>query len=170
MADRRWYLAGPFFNERQLLQMANLEMIAQDHDEAFFSPRWQHPAGIPQPVTTAERATELFRTNVAELVRCTHVLATLDYLLPEGHALSLLRAGQAAKPVSLPDAGTIWELGFATALGRPVVLFTERVAFEEPKVNLMLAVSALGVVYGFRHWDDFLGNRQPLESWKGGLL
>lgn len=84
-----------------------------------------------------------------------------------------------AGPIYTPDTGVVWEVGYAYALGIPVVLFARS---EKSKVNVMLSHAARGVCYGSHRLIDFLNTDIPcagdltgrafnwdvLEQWKGG--
>ncbi len=142
--DKRIYLAGPFFNRAQ---RSWIEMVEHTMDQAgvdYYSPRkTDHPPSQGESKGwTQDEAQEIFIENVAELTRCTTVLAIMDYLT-DVSAMPVLcdhtKNPPDFTPLYLPDTGTVWELGAAYAMGKPIAaLYTRE---EKSKTNLMLSQS-----------------------------
>jgi len=115
---------------------------------------------LPRGLSPHALARHIYATNIAHIANCDAVVANLDFFRgPE------------------PDSGTCFEIGYATALGKPVVgyvpeagTFAQRIGARHPHavgsagkdaagweleefglpVNLMLAVPARIVVGGLR--------------------
>lgn len=142
------YLAGPFFNATQLRLIKSIEAQLAESDMEFISPRSQH-GEEPTPITSNLQAKSVYLRNVKDLLACSSVLAVMDYLLPDSMTLWLTDLGAPGKfrgPISLPDTGTVWEMGYAVAIGKPVVLFISNP--NETPVNIMLSQCAVGVLNG----------------------
>lgn len=139
------YIAGPFFNPPQVELIQSIETAFCDTKVPFFSPRLQTGNKAPGPITP-ERAAEIYAVNVETLRECDWVLAVLDWKLPEFHELRVYKPSvqEFGPPLNLPDTGTVFEMGFAAALMRPTVIYTERP--PEQALNAMLTQPAIGVV------------------------
>lgn len=169
------YLAGPFFNRKQIMVQQRIEQAYEEAGVNAFSPRLQHRndnKSIQDPVY----ARKVFEENADALSNCRGVLAVVDYLLPEEQTLRVLgRAiGQAAfesasPSLSLPDSGTVWEMGFAYSQGIPVQMFTTK-PIGEGRINIMLSQGCNGVIYGWDHLDAWLEGKEAPKDWKGGSI
>src|SRR5690348_1429824 len=108
----KWYLAGPFFNEPQRDLMLQIETAFLDTEVHFFSPRLASPENAPGRSLTDADAATIFKRNIDNVLDCSHMLAVLDYLLPEGVSLRPAKWDRTAfvwdcgNPVSIPDSGT----------------------------------------------------------------
>jgi len=128
--------------------------------EFGFSAVFPLSASLPTGLSPRALARHIYEANIAHIARCDAVLANLDFFRgPE------------------PDSGTCFEIGYATALGKPVIgyvpeagSFAERIRGRHPQavgqglvdtagweleefglpLNLMLAVPARIVVGDLR--------------------
>lgn len=142
----KWYLAGPFFNSEQIKIMERIEAAFKELNVAFFSPREQHGCVTqPVPIDNREMAEVVFKKNYEQILECTHMLAVLDYALPAGDSVAMVNGGNIEKFLSLPDTGTVWEMGVAYACRIPTIGFTER---PHGYLNLMMTQSMKGVCNG----------------------
>jgi nucleoside 2-deoxyribosyltransferase len=184
------YLAGPFFNSAQVEHVVQLEQMFSDAKLAFFSPRMESPQDVKDPKVRKL----ILGNNVEGILKSSFVLACLDWLLPLGESVrvidkptdapadfhceytqgeKILNYGPA---LNLPDAGTVWEIGFAYAKGIPVI---GMVKDKESKVNVMLSESMDGIVRGYSKLvqlcamlagEEFFDRSkvfEVLELWKG---
>lgn len=144
------YLAAPFFNEQQLAVVVALETWAAARGFDFISPRLQHPQDKPPPkITTREHAIQVLEYNHRHIRQSGLVVAVLDWRMPSKHELRVVeRSGldhnphiAVSPPLSIPDSGTVYECGYANALGVPVVGLS-----VSKKLNLMLAASCEGII------------------------
>ena len=112
LAPRDVYLAAPFFNTGQEMEIVAVEQDLMNAGLSFFSPRLEcrYVKGAPNARALADKA---YFLNVRHLGLCTFVLAGLTF----------------------PDVGTAWELGYAQALKVPRLGYTSRV---EVLSNLMI--------------------------------
>ena len=122
------YLAGPFFDDQQLETVERVEQICEAVKVKCNSPR---KFLVLKPKACWEERRLVFRDNLLKLQSSEIVLACLDGM----------------------DAGTLWEMGYAYAIGRPVVAFS---ANEMHKVNVMLAQGCRGFLYGLQAVEEFL--------------
>lgn len=171
------YLAAPFFNVPQLELVKAIEVEFEKAHRLCFSPRLQH-GNTPVKIATEEQAQEVFTANERALDECSHLVAVADYKLPADTHLGIVKSDSdgvqgSINPISLPDTGTVWELGYARANPRITsVLFTE----QEPadaKLNLMLTQSCAGILYGMKNlrtWIEMGMLRYGLPQWKGGFV
>jgi len=124
--EKTVYLASPFFTSEQIgrvnhvlsLLTSNktiapggifLPMLHQHEEFGFGTPKWQEAT---------------FKSDVRQINAADVVVAILDFKAEERNFE--------------PDAGTIWEIGYAFAQSKPVIM----VQFvDENELNLMLAGS-----------------------------
>lgn len=168
---KRIYLAGPFFNEKQIETIQKIEDALGLIDVDVFSPRKMALNGNPTTTKpTPETARQIFKKDYQEICLSTHVIAVIDWAMMPDTSLRVVseNSGRALSgPLQFPDSGTVWEMGCAYALRVPVYIFTANPA---NKLNLMLSQSAVGVIYGFGHLAHFLEtgmDEAVLHSWKG---
>jgi nucleoside 2-deoxyribosyltransferase/predicted secreted protein len=117
----RVYLAAPLFSEAE--RSFNV-MVAKRLEENLFEVHLPQDAGDDSDARVESEQHRIFRINLQELRDADIVVAIID--------------GADA------DSGTAWEMGFASALGKPVVALRtdfRRVGHHE-HVNLMLEQSA----------------------------
>lgn len=174
------YIAGPFFNPPQLDLIKWIEDHLAQAEINFYSPRL-HPGNDGGPIDNAT-ANKIFRSNVVAIQECTHVLAVLDWLMPTGHELMVVKPAPqkftderwlyegASRPLSLPDTGTVFEMGYATGINKPVLGYTDRKE-GEGKLNIMLTQACRGMVYGPEHFRHvFWGGEiqwDRVRAWAG---
>lgn len=171
------YLAAPFFNPPQLQLVKQIEAAHEAAGRYLFSPRLQH-GPEPVPITTHEQARKVFDENARAIEACTYLLAVTDWLMPEDKGLYVCSPEEFdngctkaltpdhAKPLNLPDTGTVWEMGYANRNNITTFIFTTRL--RGGKMNIMLTQSAQGVIYGLDHLKLVLGGIQTPEEWEGG--
>lgn len=131
------YLAGPFFNEEQVSVASKLETLSEAAGLDFFSPRLR--CCCPPDATFAQRAMS-FSMNVEAIKQSDLVIARIDDF----------------------DPGTMWEIGFAYANGRPVFAYT---TVPGRGLNLMLAQSCKGFMCGFDELKSFVGSN-GMVNWE----
>ena len=120
-ARKNVYLAGPFFNERQIKNIEFAEKVLAQKGFAFFSPM-RH--GADTPAGTPEWARQIFAKDRSEIDRADLIVALYDG--------------------SDSDSGTAWECGYAFACGKPVLLVhTDR----EKDSNLMMHCGCASNIY-----------------------
>lgn len=124
------YLAGPFFTEAQLATAEFVEGACNTAGVDAFSPRLK--CCCPPNASTAQRKAS-FDMNTEAIKQCDLVLACIDDF----------------------DAGTMWEMGFAFALKKPVYAYT---LVPGRGLNLMLAQSCAGFINGIPQLIKFLSN------------
>lgn len=109
------YIAAPFFNEKQLNFVMEVENALTKSAISFYSPR---KAGILQDLSEEERQvakSAIYKDNIDNIDNCKIVIAVIDDR----------------------DTGTIWEMGYATASGKRVISISN----EGYGLNVMLAES-----------------------------
>jgi len=136
--DSSVYLAAPFFNEEQRVVCTEVENLCGSQGRPILSPR--NICLLPQPCTPAQqRAT--FATNLQCIKAAGVVLARIDDF----------------------DPGTIWEVGYAYAMGKAVVAFT---TVPDRGLNVMLAQSCVGIIQGMEKVHRFLrAETMPGYDW-----
>lgn len=168
----KFYIAAPFFNPAQNALVESIELAFCDAQIPFFSPRLSTGNKKPGPITP-EMAHDIFQSNMLGLHECDAMLAVLDWKLPEGELICRGRLkpvgpmeekaapyassyfAPIGTPLHLPDTGTVYEMGYMHAKGRPIVGYTERDRSEA--LNLMLTTGLRGVISGKSELLDFLG-------------
>ena len=152
------YLAGPFFNDVQKLHIDRVKESCKRYKVPFFSPKDE--GGILKPKPTPEERRQILDSNRKGIRESGFVLAVLDWLMPTGQQLRVVSHDPAldqykvlSPPLNLPDAGTVWEMGFAVAVEVPVVGLR-----LDPKghINVMLAESVHRVIDGYTEVDAII--------------
>lgn len=123
-----FYLAGPFFNERQLKLQAEIEAAMTINGKKCFSPRLD--AGTLGDNPTKRDMLNVFNADLEAINSCKVLFAN----------------------VSFRDTGTSVEIGYALARGIPVVLFWNEENNDVDHVNLMIALACEGRV--LQNWKD----------------
>jgi len=175
--DQNIYLAAPFFNEPQREVVTLLEAMIERHGHTCVSPRKGHASKAAATGTmTRERAEAILDQNVGDLRSCSMVFAVLDYHLPQGDHIGLLEAARPINPdqpegipngyrlkrtISIPDQGVLWELGYAYACRKPVVLFQRD---SNMHLNVMIGRTAWASIVGLDAAAEFLAT---LNTWTG---
>lgn len=173
-----YYIAAPFFNPVQLELVRRIEQVFENCEVTAFSPRLQH-GEKPTPILSREMASKAFGENFVAIERCSHMVAVVDWLMPSNQELRVVSSyeGDMSMPhphmfegvspaLNLPDAGTVWEMGAAYALRKPVLMLTLRPKGD--KINIMLSESCFGLVRGPEMLRAYLcGSQSAVESWEG---
>ncbi|GEK28172.1 nucleoside 2-deoxyribosyltransferase [Furfurilactobacillus siliginis] len=139
------YLASPFFDEDQLDRVKRVEKALADNKTVgnVFSPRTsQFPEltfGSPEWQTTA------YEHDLAELTAADVIVAVADFTEDS------------------VDSGTAFEIGYAAALKKPIVLLHEK----DSLVNLMLAKGAVTFTTKAEEIADFDFNELPALPYPG---
>lgn len=130
------YLAAPFFNEAEVAMVEKLESHLRKVDGVkLFSPRLQSANAEGRDLRDPEVRAAIFKKNVKELRDAELVVAWLDRAFPADSKLVLQFADGGERDIHpQSDVGTVWEIGYARALGVPVIGFT-----ESAKLNVMIA-------------------------------
>ncbi len=159
------YLAGPFFNTAQREAAEKVLSIAREHwNGEIYAPL---EGGIE--VDTPEKAREVFKRNVDELNETDCLLCHTDWLSPQGEEVRVLREFPVGPPLNLPDAGTIWEMGYAYRFkmqtGTPMIV-AYSVLETTTRLNLMLQLCADGFLHGWTEVAEFLMSKELREDQK----
>lgn len=115
----RIFLSGPFFNDEEVERIGRVKNTLETLGYEVYSTSHRNP---PIDLSSHAQKSRRFKLLCREIEKSDGLFAVLDDR----------------------DAGTIWEMGYASALGKPVVAFTE----GEPFFSLMIDGSAL-LLHGF---------------------
>lgn len=110
------YIAAPFFNPDQLKIVVAVEMQLLKKRVEYFSPRSEGTLGDMTVEEQKKSRKKIFDSNVANMMSCDAMIACVEY----------------------KDTGTIWEMGFFYAMGKPIIML----ASDPSKINVMLAESS----------------------------
>jgi nucleoside 2-deoxyribosyltransferase len=102
MKYQKVYLASGFFTEKQYKAVERAEKFLRSKGFEVFSPREHQFEDIP--FGTKEWRAAVFDNDVNHILWADFVFAILDEKM---------------------DEGTLWELGYAFAHGKPIVLFND---------------------------------------------
>ena len=133
--QHKLYLAGPFFTPQQRHTAELVEQACAHANLDAFSPRLR--CFCPPNATHAQRRMT-FDMNVTAIEKCDLVLACIDDF----------------------DAGTMWEMGYAYALGKPIYAYS---MVPGRGLNLMLAQSSAGFLNGMEQMTKFLGENGMVD-------
>ena len=117
-----FYLAGPFFNDRQQRCQDRIEEMMDYYGKKVFSPR--KDAGKLGDNTTKAQMKEVFDADLNAIDNCNILFAN----------------------VSSKDTGTSVEIGYALAKNIPVIIYYDPQFAETDHVNLMIALACGGIV------------------------
>lgn len=144
----RVYLASPFFSPQQSELLDRVEQALENNPfvEAYFSPR-------KSPITSLQFGSEIWRDatfnlDIDNLDWATHVVAVADF------------DGADA------DSGTAFELGYAYATGKPVILLHE----SDTIVNLMLSEGLHYYTKDVNDIEDYNFLKMPKKQYKGEII
>jgi nucleoside 2-deoxyribosyltransferase len=134
------YIAGPFFNPKQLLMIEAIEKCLGDHGLKYYSPRSD---GVLIDLTEEQRQNmkkAIYNKNVEMIEKSSKMIAVIDDR----------------------DVGTIWEMGYARACNIPTVTISN----EAYGLNVMLAESVQAHVLNLNDAIKALSN----PTFRGELL
>ena len=114
-----FYLASPFFNEKQVERMETVLSILRINGNFVFAP-YENSVVENQNLQNPEYRKRIFTKNIEAIKASRMVLAITND----------------------KDMGTLFEAGYAYALGMPVVYLAEE---PDGPFNLMLSESGIGV-------------------------
>lgn len=113
------YLASGWFNDLQMRRLLFVEDVLRKRNVSHFSPRLNEPDMIE--LHSMEWRKVIYANNVKAINHSDYVLAIYDD----------------------EDSGTMWEIGYAAAIGKPIIV----IKFDPNKpVNTMIAESAHAIV------------------------
>ena len=146
---RHMYLASGFFNKRQIELCEFIERQGVDFFE-IFSPR--NDGFVLKPDASLEERSMIFDSNEMAIKQAAWMLAVIDDF----------------------DTGVIWEMGFAYAVGTPILAYTD---VPGRGLNVMLAnACTLGFVVGRERLGGILSQLRvgvhierlaPMNDWAG---
>ena len=106
------YIAGPFFNEKELDTIEKIEIHLDSHNIRYFSPR---SMGTLKDMTLEKRVQyqdQIYDSNLRHMRECDVAIIVVDNF----------------------DAGTMFEMGFMACLGKDMVTYSA----EGYGLNVML--------------------------------
>lgn len=142
MSKQRIYLAGPFFSDAQIARLnATKALLEQNKTVGYI----YEPSKNQQPEIVSKFGHEIskamhslewqmatYRADTQAIQQADVVVAHFDFDIENGNVR--------------PDEGTIFEIGYAIALNKPVIIVQYH-QDEEP-LNLMLSASYTGYFWG----------------------
>jgi nucleoside 2-deoxyribosyltransferase len=151
------YLASPFFSDEQVARVMRVEKALDLNPtvEAYFSPRLNQLTHIP--FGTKEWSKAVFENDVKHIDWADAVVAVHDF------TGDTILHGQKHSHV---DSGTAWELGYAYATGKPIILVHELGGI----VNLMLSESCHAYLTKAEHVEGYDFNKMPKIEFTGEVL
>lgn len=149
------FLAGPFFNEQQVMLCRDIYELLIDKGFKVF---WSYEETGQTKIEDDADAWSLFYRNAEAVKESRMMLAIMDWLNMPGSKVVLqqlqdLRSSKET-PLCIPDSGTVWECGMAYAMEKPVYLFTTRP--RDRRVNIMLTQCSRGVIHGMEQLKKVL--------------
>ncbi len=164
------YIAAPFFNPNQIDLVRIIEGICSANRLQFYSPRLHSGSHLLTPEERRNNASwkPILKSNITELHRCDLVVAVVEYRMPKNHKLAVYNTEtrvvtKAELELELPDAGVIFECGYAYATGKTIVGFHSQKSVSS--LNLMLSHTIAGFVTGFTDLSDFLVWKNNSWDW-----
>jgi nucleoside 2-deoxyribosyltransferase len=130
--DNHVYLAGPFFNEEQTKVVEDIKEILDYLKINYFSPKDVLKYAKTDP---PEVATKCYKGNVRALCGCDLMIALIDDY----------------------DSGTMFEMGYFTALNKPVVAYSNH---PDRRLNIMLSQSCVSFANNLSDLGEILQSMQ----------
>lgn len=142
------YLAGPFFDEKQIERVSRIETILANHPQVgeVFSPRKHQHEEFEMFSEPWREAT--FASDVAAIDHADVVVAIIDYVDDQ------------------VDSGTAWETGYAHAKGMPVIMLKEKPG----SMNLMLGLSLTAFLNDGSQLADYDFEQLPKQAFTGEIF
>jgi len=109
------YIAGPFFNEKQVNFINQIEKALNKNRLEYFSPRSEGVLLSMSEEDKAKSKRDIYESNIGHIKDASLMVAVIDDR----------------------DVGTIWEMGYGTALGIPIISISN----HSYGLNVMLAES-----------------------------
>lgn len=136
------YIASPFFNKEQLHFVRRIEDTLDAFERDFFSPRIE---GVIKDMTADEKKTrmkEIFDSNIQHILDSDIIVAVIDDR----------------------DPGTMFEIGYAAALGIPIITLTQ----HDYQVNVMIKECTKGHLKGLMNLGAAIEHvmcNEPIPDW-----
>lgn len=127
---KRIYLAAPFFNETELERVGKVKEILDSKGLDVFSPKKQQHKELE--FGSKEWIKTVFNNDVSHIDWCDIVVA----IISNGN---------------YDDGGTAWELGYAYATNKPVIL----VNLTGKPINLMIADSLHALITSYEELENY---------------
>lgn len=126
------YLAGPFFNNEEKDLIKRLENHLEKRSHNVFSP--SRDGGILEKNASLNNRISIFSQNIGAINWCDVVVAIIDNR----------------------DSGTIWEMGYAYALGKPIIAYSDK----GYTLNVMLAEAVESLALNEDELDESLKGKK----------
>lgn len=138
----RVYLASPFFDDKQCETLSKVENILRNKGLNVFSPR-EHDT---TEGSMGDTSWSLDNFNICTRgIDCAEVVVALYY-------------------GNYSDSGTAWEMGYAFASHKPVI-----VVHLEDDSNLMIHESATSNIMGIEELEKYDFDKMPRQRYKGQM-
>jgi nucleoside 2-deoxyribosyltransferase len=142
------FIASPLFNPEQIQIIKSIEVMLGQNDIGYYSARKHSGSHLltPEEKQQVGRWKPVFKSNVDGLKKADVCIAVMNYVLPKGQSLALVESRKIgyASPLmhevlrpglQIPDTGTVWEMGYLSARGIPVIGYIPE---QTASLNLML--------------------------------
>jgi nucleoside 2-deoxyribosyltransferase len=140
------YIAGPFFNPKQLKLIQTIEETLDHLCIPYFSPRSFGALGEMGTEERAEAIKSVYAENIAQIAENKVMLAVIDD----------------------NDVGTIWEMGYASKLNR---MYSARklitMSDQGYGMNIMLRECVDAHLHGFANFNECLMSATRLKDFDG---
>ncbi len=128
------YIAAPFFNAKQIDFVMAIEHILEEYDLEYFSPRSFGVIKHLSEEQKANRIKKIYDCNVEKICESDMLIAVIDDL----------------------DTGTIWEMGYATALDIDIISISN----HDHGLNVMLANSVRAHIKDIEDIPNAVANKE----------
>ncbi|WP_414826950.1 nucleoside 2-deoxyribosyltransferase [Apilactobacillus kunkeei] len=143
------YLAGPFFDDEQIDRIQRIEKALDNNPSVsgYFSPRNSN-VNDGSEIGSSQWSRDVFQLDVDEIKKADAVIAIIDFVDDN------------------VDSGTAFEIGYAYAIDKPVVLFHEKDAI----VNLMLSNGSKSYLTKVSDVEKFDFKEMPEYHYEGEVF
>jgi nucleoside 2-deoxyribosyltransferase len=167
------FIASPLFNPFQHGIIGRIEDLCIAKGIEFYSARKDSEPFVPkgEDKKNPDAWDKVFQNNEEGLQACHIMIAVLGYALPENQKFGLATGVDHSfehgvrmadfKHVEIPDSGTVWEMGYFRALGKPVIGFHPTRRADD--INLMLTHGCDGLISGWDSLTDFFTERVAFD-------
>lgn len=138
---KKIYLASPFFNEKETMRVCKVMNILKEKGLEVFVPMEHQSPELE--FGSREWRDKTFRNDVDHIDWCDVVVA----IISNGN---------------YDDSGTAWELGYAYATNKPVVL----VNLTGETINLMIADSLHALIKSYDELKEYDFEKMPVREYE----
>lgn len=144
LVKMRFYIASPFFNETELKHVIDLEKLLDKQGYDYFSPRLSQLPHLE--FGGFEWRVNVFRNDINHIKWADAIIA-------------IIRG-------NYDDAGTVFEVGYGYAMGKPIYIYNP----DDGELNLMVTESLQAHMSSLEDLDEYDFEKAPIKPYTGSVM